>query len=76
LVKAKYDPASKNIEYKVTEKMSDPTYTVIVSAKAGGKPYETRWGFLYQGPGVTSAPPAAATTAPEAPAEPAKKKRK
>ena len=77
-VKAKFDPATKNIEYRVTEPMVDPNYTVIISAKAGGKAVETRWSFNYKGPGAAAAAPApvvAEAPAAAAKAPPAKKKK-
>ncbi|HYR57161.1 MAG TPA: polysaccharide deacetylase family protein [Chthoniobacteraceae bacterium] len=64
-VKAKFDPATKNIEYRVTEPMHDPNYTVIISAVADGKPVETRWGFNYAGPGLEVASTPAAGSAPD-----------
>jgi peptidoglycan/xylan/chitin deacetylase (PgdA/CDA1 family) len=78
VVKAKFDPATKTIEYHVTEPMREPSYTVFISAKAGGKPVETKWTFLYAGPGAESAsapaPSPATTVATPAPKKPPKKK--
>jgi hypothetical protein len=45
LVPAKYDPASKMISYTPTQKLRPGAVTVIISAKAGGQPVETKWSF-------------------------------
>ncbi len=45
LVPAKYDPESKNLTYKFTEKLRSSPVTVIVGATADGRKVETRWSF-------------------------------
>jgi len=57
---AKYDPASKNIEFQVAKPLTEGDYTVFISGNADGKHIETKWSFSY---GKKSA--AAATPAPE-----------
>lgn len=47
LVPAQYDAPTKTVSYQVTQKLRDKNYTVIISAKAGGKKVETRWGFNF-----------------------------
>jgi peptidoglycan/xylan/chitin deacetylase (PgdA/CDA1 family) len=80
-VPVKFDPASKNAEAQVTQKLRDKSYTVIVSAKAkGGRKVEARWNFNFDPSGTpseagTAAPPAASGAAP-ASAQPAKKPKK
>ena len=45
LVPAVYDPATKLILYKVTQKLYDQQVTVIVSATVNGRKTEARWFF-------------------------------
>lgn len=45
LVPAQYDPTSKNLSYKLTQKLYAPSTTVTVTATANGKKVETRWSF-------------------------------
>jgi peptidoglycan/xylan/chitin deacetylase (PgdA/CDA1 family) len=45
LVPATYDPATKLISYKVTQKLYDRQVTVIVSATVNGRKTEARWSF-------------------------------
>jgi peptidoglycan/xylan/chitin deacetylase (PgdA/CDA1 family) len=45
LVPASYDPESKLISYKVTQKLYGPEITVIVSATVNSKKTEARWSF-------------------------------
>jgi len=74
LVPAKFDPASKMIQYKVDKPLRVGTYTVIVSAKSGAQRVETRWAFNYNPTGeapAETAPPA--TPAPKSPKKPLKK---
>ena len=84
-VPVKYDPATKTAEYKVAQKLREPSYSVFISAKAGGKKIEAKWTFAFDptGSGASSPadaplPPRAATPAPApvktAPATPKKKK--
>lgn len=56
VVKANFDPASKNLSYQVDKPLTDKNITVIISATVGGKPAETRWDFNYD---PTKAPAAA-----------------
>ena len=44
-VPAKFDPAKKMLSYRPPTKLKEGLYTVIISATAGGKKMETRWGF-------------------------------
>ncbi len=44
-VPAKYDPETKLLSYKLTQKVYAKQVTVIVSATANGKKVETRWSF-------------------------------
>ncbi len=61
VVPASFDTATKNITYKVAKPLIPGSYTVIISAKSGGRPVEARWVFNYNPDG---APPDAATPAP------------
>ena len=45
LVPAIYDPATKLISYKVTQKLQGPEITVIVSATVNTRKTEARWSF-------------------------------
>jgi len=45
LVRATYDPATKRISYKVTQKLRGPEVTVIVSAMVKARKTEARWSF-------------------------------
>ncbi|HEY5707266.1 MAG TPA: polysaccharide deacetylase family protein [Terrimicrobiaceae bacterium] len=45
LVPATYDPATKLISYKVTQKLYGPNVTVIVSATVNAGKTEARWSF-------------------------------
>ena len=45
LVPATYDPATKLISYKVTQKLHGPEVTVIVSAMVKERKTEARWSF-------------------------------
>lgn len=47
LVPAQYDAATKTVSYQFTQKLHDKNYSVIISAKAGGKKVETRWSFNF-----------------------------
>lgn len=44
-VPAKYDPATKNLSYKLVQKVYAKQVTVIVGATVNGKKVETRWSF-------------------------------
>ena len=52
LVPAKFDAATKMIQYKVDKPLRVGTYTVIISAKAGARRVETRWAFNYDPTGA------------------------
>ena len=80
-VAVKYDPATKTAQYQVTQKLREPEYTVIITAKSKGKRIETKWDFKYDstaalsgsGPSTdASALPPQATPAAPIPAAPAK----
>src|SRR4029077_15272098 len=45
LVPATYDPATKLISYKVTQKLHGPQVTVIVTATVNARKAEARWSF-------------------------------
>jgi peptidoglycan/xylan/chitin deacetylase (PgdA/CDA1 family) len=45
LVAATYDPETKLVSYKVTQKLYGPEITVIVSATVNAKKTEARWSF-------------------------------
>jgi len=62
VVPAKFDAASKNITYTIPDPLRPGTYTVLIGAKAGGRPVETRWTFTFSPDG--SAPAAAPESAP------------
>lgn len=60
-VAAKYDPETKTISYQpTTQPLRDKNYTVLISAKVGGKHAETRWSFNFD----PNAAPAAGGAAP------------
>ena len=46
-VPAKYDVATKTVVFQNTQPLRDKDYTVIVSAKVGGKKTEARWSFKF-----------------------------
>jgi peptidoglycan/xylan/chitin deacetylase (PgdA/CDA1 family) len=71
VVPAKYDAATKTIEFQVTKPLIENDYTVFISAMGGGKKIETKWSFTYG----TKAAPATPAAAPE-PAETPKGKAK
>jgi len=56
-VPAVFDPKTKTVSYTVTQPLRDKNYTVILSAKAGGRSVETRWTFNFD-PAKASAPAA------------------
>jgi peptidoglycan/xylan/chitin deacetylase (PgdA/CDA1 family) len=47
ILPVKYDPATKTATSQLARKLRDKTYTVIVSAKSGGRKVEVRWGFNF-----------------------------
>ncbi len=47
-VPAQYDAKSKTVSYQVSQPLRDQNYTVIIAAKSGGKPVETRWSFTVE----------------------------
>ena len=57
-VPATYDPETKLLTYKLTQKLRAKDATVIVSAMAGGRKTETRWTFHFD-PAAPAASPAA-----------------
>ena len=63
VVPAKYDPASKTIEFQVTKPLIENNYTVFISGVAQGKKIETKWSFTYG----TKAPPATPAEATDTP---------
>lgn len=79
VVPATFDEASKNITYTVPTALRPGNYTVIISAKAEGRPIETRWTFTFSPDGAAAvdapAPPENPAPAEATPA-PANKKKK
>jgi len=47
IVPHNYDAQTKLLTVKLRQKLREKAYTVIVSAKAGGKKVETRWNFFF-----------------------------
>lgn len=74
-VPAQWDAKTKTVSYQVTQPLRDQNYTVIIAAKSGGKPVETRWSFSVEnaGGGSGSAPAAATNPAPAPANSPAAK---
>jgi peptidoglycan/xylan/chitin deacetylase (PgdA/CDA1 family) len=60
-VPAKYDATSKNLTYAVGKKLTEKSYTVIVTATSQGKRIETQWSFNFDPTGKHVGP---APTAP------------
>ncbi len=56
LVPAKYDEATKTISFQVPQKLTDTSYTVIISATSEGKKLETQWSFNYDATGKNVGP--------------------
>ncbi len=46
LVKANYDPKTKNISYQISQKLQGKAGTVIIEAKSGGRKVSTHWSFI------------------------------
>ena len=65
-VPAKYDAATKNIEYKVTQKLREPSYSVFISAKVGGVKKEVKWTFTFDPTGTGAPAPGDAPLPPRA----------
>ena len=63
VVPAKYDAASKTIEFQVTKPLTENDYTVFISGSAQGKKIETKWSFSYG----TKPAPATPAEAPDTP---------
>ncbi|MEI6350787.1 MAG: polysaccharide deacetylase family protein [Verrucomicrobiota bacterium] len=60
VVPAKFDAASKTVSFQpTTQPLRDKDYTVIISAKVGGKKAETRWTFNFDPSGAAVPAPAA-----------------
>ena len=69
LVPAKFDGATKTVSYQpTTQPLRDKNYTVIVSAKIGGKRAETRWTFNFDPSAAPASSTGAATTSAALPA--------
>jgi peptidoglycan/xylan/chitin deacetylase (PgdA/CDA1 family) len=66
-VAAQYDPKSKTVSYQVTQPLRDQSYTVIIAAKSGGKPLETRWSFTVESAGGSASSAVSAATPPGKP---------
>jgi len=50
VVAAQYDPASRTVSYRPTQKLMSTACSVIVSAKAAGKKVQARWTFQVSPP--------------------------
>jgi peptidoglycan/xylan/chitin deacetylase (PgdA/CDA1 family) len=61
-VRAAYDPASKNISYKILpeQKLKPGPVTVIISARSGARRLDARWNFHYDPAASTAGGTAAA----------------
>ena len=70
-VPAKYDPATKTVEYKVAQKLREPGYTVFLSAKVGGVKKEVKWTFTFDPTGSGAPAPEDAPLPPRAGSAPA-----
>ena len=70
-VPAKYDAASKTVEYKVAQKLREPSYTVFLSAKVGGAKKEVKWSFTFDPTGAGVPDPGDAPLPPRAGSAPA-----
>lgn len=66
LVPAVYDAKSKTVTYKVTQKLRDKNYTVLLAAKVDGKRAETRWTFNFDPNAKASVKPIDAPLPPRA----------
>ena len=65
LVPAKYNEATKTITYQVTQKLTEPSYTVIISAMSKGQKLETKWSFNFDPTGKHVGPPPAPSLPPQ-----------
>jgi hypothetical protein len=74
-IPVKYDPETKIFTGQPPQKLRDPSYTVLVSAKVKGRKTEVRWSFNYGAPGAAVAAPAAQTEAPPVPKKQKEKRR-
>lgn len=63
-VPAKYDEASKTISYTVPQKLTEKSYTVIITASSQGKRVETQWSFNFDPTGKNVGPAPAAPLPP------------
>lgn len=77
-VAAKYDPETKLVEARLTQKLKDSAYTVIVTAKSKGRKLQTSWTFNYAPAGAQApeAVPAVAAPVEKPAAKPAKGSRR
>lgn len=64
LVRAVYDPNTKNISYQIKEKLNDKSCTVIIEAKSGEKKIATHWSFNVDENGMKAGDSSAPTAAP------------
>ena len=74
-IPVKYDPETKIFTGQPPQKLRDPSYTVLVSAKVKGRKTEVRWSFNYGTPGASAAAPAAQTEALPVPQKQKEKRR-
>lgn len=75
-IPVKYDPETKIFTGQPPQKLRDPSYTVLVSAKVKGRKTEVRWSFNYGAPGASAAAPPAPAAQTEALPVPKKQKEK
>lgn len=50
VVPAKFDEATRTVSYQIPQALRENEYTVIVTAKVGGKRTEARWNFTFAAP--------------------------
>jgi hypothetical protein len=58
-VPAKYDPETKMVEAKITQKLREKNYTVIVTATVKGRKVQTNWNFNFDPTSAASPAPVA-----------------
>lgn len=70
-VPAKYDAATKTVEYKVTQKLREPSYSVFLTVKVGGAKKEVKWTFTFDPTGSGASAPGDAPLPPRTGSTPA-----
>lgn len=56
VVPAKYDEATKTITYQIMQKLTESSYSVIISATSKGEKLETKWSFNFDPTGKNVGP--------------------